>query len=143
MRLLLLQDAYQVLLIARLEILKLRLKILIIEACKVLFIFRSCVVLGARRSSSLRMTTDILSRRTPPDVLNIITVDMLTLGISGAGILTTLTLSNTLEAKLVAYYSRWNLLYQMRVLVPQRLWRWTFRFVQSWLSNTTCSLDIR
>jgi hypothetical protein len=114
---LLLQDAYQVLLIARLEILKLRLKILIIEACKVLLIFRTCVVLGTSRSSSLRKTIDILSRRTPSDVLNIITVDMLMLGIADAGILTTLSLYNTLEAKLVAYYSRWHLLYQMRVLV--------------------------
>ena len=117
MRLLLLQDAYQVLLIARLEILKLRLKILIIEACKVLLIFWTCVVLGTCRSSSLRKTTDILSRRTPSDILNIITVDMLMLGIADAGILTTLSLYNTLEAKLVAYYSRWHLLYQMRVLV--------------------------
>ena len=116
MRLLLLQDTNQVLLVARLEILKLRLEVGIVEAGKVL-VFCTCVVLGACWSSSFGKAADVFSLGTPSNVLNVVAVQMLMLRIVSIGTLTALALHNALEAELVAYDSRRHLLDQMCVLV--------------------------
>lgn len=113
MRLLLLQDANKVLLVARLEILKLRLDVLLIEAGKILFVFQCSVVLSTSWSSCFMEITDVLPLRTPSDTLNLLAVDVLVLGVVGPGTLSALTLDNALEAELVAYDARRHLLYQV------------------------------